>query len=103
MKHTFLKKDNIPDYLGTGVILDVIFKRAKNQIKDVYGDAKKWIDEIKNRSIIEKFRHPIDWLDSMFNKDFVLDFYNGITEIEDDLMKIAKKDSCFTKGFNKII
>lgn len=103
MKHTFLKKDNIPDYLGTGVILDVIFKRAKNQIDDVYGDAKKWIDEIKNRSFFEKMRHPIDWLDAMFNKDFVLDFYNGIEEIEGELMKIAKKDSCFSKGFNKII
>ncbi len=103
MKHKFLKKDNIPDYLGTGVVLDVIFKRAKNQIDDVYGDAKKWIDEIQNRSFIEKMRHPIDWLDSLFNKNFVLDFYNGIGEIEKELTNIAKKDSCFTKGFNKII
>lgn len=103
MKHTFLKKDNIPDYLGTGVILDVIFKRAQNQINDVYGDAKKWMDEIKNRSFFEKMRHPIDWFDSIFYKDFVLDFFNGIGEIEDELRKIAKEDSCFSKGFNKII
>lgn len=103
MSHKFLKKDNIPDYLGTGVVLDVIFKRAKNQIDDVYGDAKKWIDEIQNRSWIEKMKHPIDWLDSLFNKNFVLDFYNGIGEIEKELTNIAKKDSCFTKGFNKII
>ena len=56
-----------------------------------------------NSLIIEKMRHPIDWLDSLFNKNFVLDFYNGIGEIEKELTLIAKKDSCFTKGFNKII
>lgn len=103
MEHQFLKKNNVPDYLGAGVVLDVIFKRAQNQINDVYGDAKKWIDEINNRPFYEKMLHPIDFLDSLFHKNFVLNFYDGINDIEKELMEIVKKDSCFQKNFNKTI
>ncbi|MDD6001867.1 MAG: hypothetical protein PUC50_06720 [Bacteroidales bacterium] len=94
MVYTFIKVDSIQNYLGAGIILGEIFERAKMQIKDTYGDAKTWIEAIQNMSFIEKLTHIFDMISAYWNKDSILDFFNGIQYIEKEIDSIAAKDTC---------
>ena len=94
MLYTFIKVDSIQNYLGAGIILGEIFERAKMQIKDTYGDAKTWIEAIQNMTILEKLTHIFDTISTYWNKDSILDFFNGIQYIEKEIDSIAAKDTC---------
>lgn len=94
MLYTFIKVDSIQNYLGAGIILGEIFERAKMQIKDTYGDAKTWIEAIQNMSFIEKLTHIFDMISAYWNKESILDFFNGIQYIEKEIDSIAAKDTC---------
>lgn len=94
MNYKFIKVDSIQNYLGAGIILGEIFERAKMQIKDTYGDAKTWIEAIQNMSFIEKLTHIFDTISAYWNKDSILDFFNGIQSIEWEIDDIAAKDTC---------
>lgn len=103
MNHKFIKHNNIPDYLGAGVVLQAIFERAKNHIYEVYGEANKWIDLIKNRSFFEKMTTPWETICAYWEQDKVTDFFNDIKAIEAELDSITSVDSCFKKGYNKTL
>ena len=103
LENKFLKKDNIPDYLGMGVIMGVILQRTKEQLTDTYGDAKKWVEVVGNRSLLDKILHPLDTIKEWWNADNVIDFYNGINDITKELDSITKADRCFSEKFNKTI
>ena len=90
----FLKRERAYKLLGSGVIFDKIINRAFEQ----FGDSNKYIELIQNTSawdipgsiigtLWEKFK-------MLFNskKDFIVDFYNTLNIIENDLKKIAETD-----------
>lgn len=94
MLYAFMKVDRIQNYLGAGIILGEIFERAKLQLTDTYGDAIKWIHIIENMSLIDKIKYLLDAISVWWNKDSILDFFNGIQYIETELDSIAAKDTC---------
>ncbi|MBQ3658276.1 MAG: hypothetical protein II956_15760 [Bacteroidales bacterium] len=94
MVYSFIKVDSIQNYLGAGIILGEIFERAKMQIKDTYGDAQTWIKAIKDMSWFEKIKHLLDTISAYWNEDGILDFFNGIQYIEQEIDSIAAKDKC---------
>lgn len=97
LTHKFVKHNNIPDHLGAGVVLKAIFERTKDHLDEVYGDANKWIEYVKNRSFWDILMDPWSTISTYWTKDKVTEFYNDIKLINDELDSITDSDTCIKK------
>lgn len=97
LSHKFIKHNNIPDYLGAGVVLKAIFERAKEHLEEVYGNANKWVKYIENQSIWDMITNPWKTIGTYWSKEKVTEFYNDIRFINDELDSVTSNDSCLDK------
>ncbi len=94
----FLKRERAYKLLGSGVIFDKIINRAFEQLEEQFGNSNKYIELIQNTSA---FDSPGSFWETLwakfkmfFNnkKEFIVDFYNTLNLIENDLKRIAATD-----------
>ena len=94
----YLKRERVYKLLGSGVIFDKIINRAFEQLEDQFGNSNKYIELIRNTSAWDIPGSIIEILWAKFKmffnskKDFVVEFYNTLNNIENDLKAIAKTD-----------
>lgn len=94
----FLKRERVYKLLGSGVIFDKIINRAFEQLEEQFGNSAKYIELVQNTSIWDDlgsiFGTIWEKIKMVFNskKEFVIDFYNTLDNIENDLKQIAATD-----------
>lgn len=94
----FLKRERAYKLLGSGVIFDKIINRAFEQLEEQFGNSNKYIELIQKTSAWDIPGSIIEILWAKikmgFNskKEFIVEFYNSLNTIEDDLKKIAETD-----------